>query len=170
MLKATHDADENNFQPNIHLEFTQALLNQYLINVTLSALSLDTWTERKTITTAQYHNTYHFSSPLNLILPYALSLGAALIFVGIGTWSLLQNGASAADGGFLQIMKSTTGRTEMEELVIKDNAEGKFASQELLDLKVRYGELVDTDGVSTGRAAFGTEGETRPLRKDWNAV
>ena len=67
-------------------------------------------------------------------------------------------------------MKSTTGRTEMEELVIKDNAEGKFASRELLDLRVRYGELVDSDGVSTGRAAFGTERETRPLRKDWNAV
>jgi hypothetical protein len=158
-------AGDNTFQPNIELVFTKALLNNYLANVTISALTLNTWKENMSVNATEFRNTYRFSEPLNLILPYSLSLAITLFFVGIRTWSLLQNGVSAADGGFLQIMKSTTDRTEMEDLVVKDNAESSFASKRLLELKIRYGELNDAEGVGTGRAAFGMEGETRPL---WN--
>jgi hypothetical protein len=153
------------FDPSRDLVFTEARLNEYIQHVTTSALSLETFYERIPVKTTQYRSTYHFSAPLNLILPYALSLAFACVFVGIRTWSLLQNGDSAADGGFLQIMTATTGRTEMEELVIRHDVEGKGASKELLDLKIRYGELVDGEGVSTGRAGFGMVGETIPLRK-----
>jgi len=107
-------ADSTTFQSNLDLVFTEALLNEYIANVTISALTLDTWKQNISVNTTEYRGTYKFSK-LNLILPYSLSLTFALIFAGIGTWSLIQNGALAADGGFLQIMKSTTGRTEMEK-------------------------------------------------------
>lgn len=123
------------------------------------------------VNATEFRNTYRFSEPLNLIPPYSLSLTMALSFVGIGTWSLLQNGVSAADGSFLQIVKSNAGRIEMEELVIKGSAEGQFASKELLDLKIRYRELVDAKGMGTGRAAFGMEerrGHCGTVRRPYN--
>ena len=91
--------------------------------------------------------------------------------MGIRIWSLNQNGVSAIDGGFLQVMTTTTGRTNMEELTIahKRYIDGDNVPRELLDLKVRYGELVDDEGVCTGIAGFGTMEETKMLRKGWGS-
>lgn len=58
---------------------TDDLLNEYITNVTISALSLNTWQQLVSVTTTKWRNTYDFSEPLNLILPYALSLTFALI-------------------------------------------------------------------------------------------
>jgi hypothetical protein len=53
----------------------------------------------------------------------------------------------------------------MERLIEKDkeDEEEESVREELLSMKIRYGELVDEGGVGTGHAGFGTLAETRPL-------
>jgi hypothetical protein len=149
------------------LNITQATINEYLIKVAISALSLNAGTTPVPVNITTYQATYEFSNPFNLILPYSLSLFFCAIFVGIGIWSWAHNGASAADGGFLQIMTATTGRTRMEDLAIAQRIDKDNLPEELLDLEVRYGELLDAHGVGTGVAGFGTVEETKVLRKGW---
>ncbi|KAF1842004.1 uncharacterized protein K460DRAFT_409441 [Cucurbitaria berberidis CBS 394.84] len=161
----THEKD-----PRLDLYFDETALNDYITNITISALSLNIWKSLTPVKTTEYHSTYQFSKPINLILPYALSLALALVFVGIGTWSLVHNGVPAVDGGFLQILTTTTGRTEMEKLVEAQHGDGEGASKELLEMQIRYGELVDAEGAGTGRAGFGLVEETRLLKKGWNAA
>lgn len=74
----------------------------------------------------------------------------------------------ATDGGFLQIMMATRGNTEIERLVLQERLTAiDNISQELKNLKTRYGELVGEDvlGVAGRRLGFGTVEETVSLRK-----
>jgi hypothetical protein len=43
--------------------------------------------------------------------------------------------------------------------------DGNNVSKDLLDLEVRYGELIDVEGVHAELAGFGTVEETRMLKK-----
>lgn len=153
--------------PRDGLNISEDMLNEFLTNVSISALSLDTWKERVPMNLTEYRGTYQFSRPRNLIIPYALAIGFALAFVGIGMWSLMQNGVSAVDGGFLHVVTATTGRTEMERVIVENHVEGDSVAKEVLNMKIRYGELVDGEGVGTGRAGFGMVEETRPLKRGW---
>ena len=141
---------------------TQDSINEYMTNLTIAALTLNVATSKTQVQTSEYRTTYEFSAPINIFLPYALCLAFGAAFVAIGIWSLAQNGSPAADGGFLQVMTTTVGRTQMEELAIAlqtgDNPEN--ITKELLNLRVRYGELIDGAGIRTGSAGFGTEQET----------
>ncbi|KAF1843229.1 uncharacterized protein K460DRAFT_407592 [Cucurbitaria berberidis CBS 394.84] len=150
---------------------TEQTMNEYIANVTISALTLKIGKNKTQVNVTEYHTTYDFSAPINLILPYALSLAIGIVFVAIGIWSWSQNGTSAFDGGFLQVMATTVGRTQMEDLAIahQTSNNGDYKSKELMDLRVRYGELVDAEGVGTGLAAFGTIEETKMLRKGWHS-
>jgi hypothetical protein len=149
------------------MNITETIINEYLAMTAISALSLNVGETPVPVTSTTYQATYTFSNPFNLILPYSLSLFFCAIFVGIGIWSWAHNGASAADGGFLQVMTATTGRTRMEDLVIAQHIDKDNLPEELLDLEVRYGELLDAHGVGTGVAGFGTVEETKLLRKGW---
>jgi hypothetical protein len=149
------------------LNITETTINEYLVMAAISALSLNAGETPVPVNITTYQATYEFSNPFNLILPYSLSLFFCAIFVGIGIWSWAHNGASAADGGFLQIMTTTTGRTRMEDLAIAQRIDKDNLPEELLDLEVRYGELLDAHGVGTGVAGFGTVEETKLLRKGW---
>jgi hypothetical protein len=151
------------------LNITETTINEYLIKVAISALSLNAGTAPVPVNISTYQATYEFSNPLNLILPYSLSLLFCTVFVGIGIWSWTHNGASAADGGFLQVMTATTGRTRMEDLVTAQHIDNDNLPEELLDLEIRYGELLDAEGVGTGVAGFGTVEETKLLRKGWRS-
>jgi hypothetical protein len=136
---------------------TEELLNELLYNVTISSIVLGTWKDKVPVTTTTYHNTYHFSHRRNLIIPYSISLGLAIVFGMIAVWALHQNGVPAADGGFLQIMMATRGDTEMERLVLKEGLKaGGEVSKELGALKVRYGQLIEAGR----REGFGTVDET----------
>ncbi|KAF2679746.1 hypothetical protein K458DRAFT_393589 [Lentithecium fluviatile CBS 122367] len=153
--------------PRQDFNITQDVMNEVLTNITLSTLSLGTWWQMTPVTTTRYRNTYEFSHPLNLILPYSISVGVALFFSAVGIWSLYQNDVAVADGGFLQIMMATRGDTEMERLVVRDGAAASDqASQELRDLKIRYGRLlVGNAGGGEEKNGFGTVEETVSLRK-----
>jgi hypothetical protein len=154
----------NHIDPRTY-SLTESMLNQYLSNVTISALSLNTWIASTAVDVTEYQTTYNFSNPLTLIVPYSISLLLCVIFVTIGVWSIMQNGTSAVDGGFIQVMTSTTGRTKMEGIVRTHHINGDNLPQELLDLEIRYGELVDIEGIGTGVTGFGTIQETKTLTK-----
>jgi hypothetical protein len=156
------------FDPRINLNLTEALLNDVLTNITLSAISLGTWWDKVPVTTTCYRSTYSFANPLNLVLPYSICLAAANLFAAVAIWSLWRNGMPAADNGFLQIMMATRGNTEMERLVLRERLTAiENMSAELKSLKIRYGELVGEDVlVAEGsRLGFGTVEETVSLRK-----
>jgi hypothetical protein len=155
---------------NRNLNITEASLNELLTNITISLLTLHMWTRPVTVNSTEYRNMYHFSRPLNLILPYVLCLGIGLIIVIVGLLSMWQNGVPATDGGFVQVMMATRGRTEMETLVLQHGLANPGAlSEKLQDLRIRYGELVVgeermADDVGK-RCGFGTMEETISLRK-----
>jgi hypothetical protein len=151
---------------NSILNVTEAALNELLFNVTLSLAGLDLFTKIVDVNATDYLNTYAFSRPINLVLPYALCLATGLLIVGLGLWSMWQNQVPATDG-FMQVMMATRGRTEMERLAVEDElVDTERASKELKELKVRYGELVMEDQVDGKRVwGFGTAEETVSLRK-----
>ena len=144
------------------------MLNEFLANLTISAISLGTWWDMVPVTSTRYRSTYTLSSPLSLILPYSICIAAATVFMAIAIWSLWRNRVPAADGGFLQIMTARVGDTQLGRAIL----EGRLAaldemSDELKSLEIRYGKLMDENTVGTKgeRFGFGTVDETISLRK-----
>lgn len=155
----------------VELNITEEGLNQLLGNLTLSMMpTLALWYETVNVTKSVSQNVFSFSHPINLILPYFLSLLLALPFLIIGTVALIQNGVPATDGGFIQILSTTTGSPTLQQVAAGNCLAGEeHPSRQLRDLKVRYGELVDLQvrvgGTVVRRAGFGTDDEVGPLRK-----
>jgi hypothetical protein len=151
---------------NSKLNVSEAGLNELLTNITFSLMSLDLFNNNITVNATEYLNTYEFSRPINLVLPYALCLAFGLLIVALGLLSLWQNGVPATEG-FMQIMMATRGRTEMERLVLEQEmSDSSKATEVLRELKIRYGELVTEDAVEGRKMqGFGTAGETVSLRK-----
>lgn len=65
-------------------------------------------------------------------------------------------------------MTTTVGRAKMEDLVMSQDTGGETMPKELLDLKFRYGELVDEEGLGSGVVAFGLIEETKMLKAKLN--
>jgi hypothetical protein len=155
------------YDPRESLNITEAMLNEVLTNITMSAISLGTWWDMVPVTSTRYRSTYMLSNPLNLILPYSICLAAATVFMAIAIWCLWRNRAPAVDGGFLQIMMATVGDTQMGRVILGEKmaAIGDM-SDELKSLRIRYGELINEDiAVGGKRFGFGTVEETVSLRK-----
>jgi hypothetical protein len=150
------------FDPRKSLNITEASINELLANVSISALSLNKWYGNVNVTDRDSRNVYRFSHPLSLLVPYGLCLGFTLLCIVLGLNALRLNGISATDGGFLQIMMTTTGDTEMSRNVQGASLGGSGnAPKELLELKVRFGKLVREEGTaSTNKYGFGTTEET----------
>jgi hypothetical protein len=148
---------------------TQELLNQALLNITLSTITdFRLWQQGGTpVKQWKTINVYSFSKPLNLLIPYFVSLVVALPMLAIGAFALHQNGVSAVDGGFIQMVTTSTGSATLEKLAAGGCLGGdENAPKELNELKIRFGELVgDGRGRLVRRAGFGTEEETVPLTK-----
>ncbi|KAJ8114052.1 hypothetical protein OPT61_g3959 [Boeremia exigua] len=151
------------------LPITEAALNELLTNITLSTMSLSVWYRPTDINTTQYRNTYDFSRPVNLVLPYTLCLGLGIVIIALGLHALRKNEVVAADGSFLQIAMAAHSPTEMTRLFAEQGVASPFGiPRELKDLEVRYGELVVGEDASDAglkrRCGFGTVEETVSLR------
>jgi hypothetical protein len=91
----------------------------------------------------------------------------SLVFIVIGVVALFRNGEAAEVGGFLQLLRTTTGdelRVNQLAKQCTESGHGGLDEQslkELKDLRVRFGEL-DRLGTKP-RMAFGTEDELVPL-------
>lgn len=146
------------------LNITEATLNELLANVTISTMSRGFWYRSAHVNTSEMRNMYHFSRPINLVLPYSLCLTIGFVVVGLGFRAMRENEVAVADSGFLQVMMATRGNTKLEALVERHGlVSPNSILDELKDLEVRYGELmVDGEG---GKYGFGTAEETAQLRR-----
>jgi hypothetical protein len=155
------------YDPRDSLNISEAMLNEVLANITISAISLGTWWDMVPVTSTRYRSTYMLSNPLNLILPYSICLAAATVFMAIAIWCLWRNRAPAVDGGFLQIMMATVGDTQMGRVILEEKVAAiDDMSDELKSLRIRYGGLINEDiAVGGKRFGFGTVEETVSLSK-----
>jgi hypothetical protein len=156
--------------PTLSFKITEDLLNSLLMNVTLSIMaSYGLWNTTTNVTTMTPVNVYEFSRPMNLYFPYGVGLLLALVFIVLGALALRQNGVSATDGGFIQLITTTTGSSKLNEAAAGGCLGGsENVPQQLKDLKIRFGETVDA-GEGKGlvkRAGFGVEDEVRPLNRE----
>jgi len=147
---------------------TQELINDYLFNMTTSMMvAYGQWTTTANATKSTATNIYSFSQPLNLILPYFISLGLALPFILAGMLTLWKNGVSATDGSFMQLITTSTGSAILDRAAAGGCLGGdESAPQELKDLKIRFGEIIGNHSPgAVKRAGFGAEEEVTALKK-----
>jgi hypothetical protein len=120
------------------------ILNELLANITISALSLNRYHDMVEGNVSHLYNVYRFERRLNLFLPYGLCLLVSILILVVGLLALRDNGTSAIDGGFLQIlMTAATGETEIERAARGGDLGGEENVPERLKrLKVRFGEFL----------------------------
>ncbi len=143
----------------------QGTLNDQLVNVTMSAvMAYNYWSTQVNATIVDLVNVYSFSNPLSLILPYFVTLTVALPFMVLGFLALLRNGVSATDGGFMQIITTSTGSAVLDRAAAGGCLGGdESVPEELRDLKIQFGEFIGRGGAGVKRAGFGVDGEVKPL-------
>jgi hypothetical protein len=143
-------------------------MNDYLFNITTSIMvAYGALTIPANTTKLSMVNVYEFSKPLNLVLPYFITLLFALPFVVFGFLALFNNGVSAMDGSFIQIISTSTGSATLDRAAAGGCLGGdESISQELKDLKIRFGEFIGRDEPGRiRRAGFGTEEEVTALTR-----
>jgi hypothetical protein len=96
-------------------DISEALLNQALANITISALSLGTWYDNVHGSSTRVFNVYHFHNRLSFYLPYGLCLLLTFPVRVLGLLALQHNDVTAVDGGFVQLLMTTTRRTDLED-------------------------------------------------------
>lgn len=133
-------------------------------------MSFGTWNTTANATTLHTINVYSFSRPLNLILPYFISLLLAIPFILLGGIALHKNGVSAVDGGFIQIIATSTGSAILDKAAAGGCLGGdESIPQELKDLEIRFGEIIDREEPGKiKRAGFGIGSEITALKRGDN--
>jgi hypothetical protein len=131
-------------------KFDPKMATELLINTTISALTLNDRFDIVNGTELRSFNIYRFEHKLTFFLPYGLALGIAIPIIALGLVALYvqNNGVSAMNGGFLQLLMTTTGRTQMEAVIVEGSRTfGGYenVSKELGEMKIRFGELIDDD-------------------------
>jgi len=144
-----------------------------LQNVTISFLNTyDIWNTTVNATLSTTRQVYVFSQPLNLIIPYVLTLILAFPFLILGMVNLTRNGVSAETGSFLQVLVNVSGSEALRESAKEGCPGGEKNFENVGKLRVKLGQLKDTenkdeDGALTRRAGFGAVDfeEVMPLVK-----
>jgi hypothetical protein len=137
-----------------HTDFdtSEKLLNEALINITISSLSLGVHYEMVNGTSTRVFNVYRFEKRLSFYVPYGLCLLFTLPVLVVGLLALHHNGVTAIDGGFVQLLMTTTGRTELEDIAAQGCLGGEEnVPKELKKLRVRFGEMITGDGDESAR-------------------
>jgi hypothetical protein len=129
-------------------KFDVEMANELLINTTISTMALGRRWGIANGTGTRTFNIFRFKNKLAFFLPYGLSiaLGIPIIALGLLSFYVHNQGTSAISGGFLQLLVTTTGRTGLEDMVIKHSATtGGYenVSDELKAVEVRLGELIE---------------------------
>lgn len=129
-----------------------------------AVMAYNYWSTQVNATIVDLVNVYSFSNPLSLILPYFVTLTVALPFMVLGFLALLRNGVSATDGGFMQIITTSTGSAVLDRAAAGGCLGGdESVPEELRDLKIQFGEFIGRGGAGVKRAGFGVDGEVKPL-------
>jgi hypothetical protein len=128
---------------------------------------LSVWNTTVNATMTTHRNTYSFSQPLILILPYSLSLLISLPFLILGYLSMRSNGDAALSDSFFQLLVTMTRSTELDRLTRDYSLGGnKLAAAELKDTRIMYGSLSakGAGDVTFHRMGFGLEEEITSVR------
>ncbi|KAH6890271.1 hypothetical protein B0T10DRAFT_485456 [Thelonectria olida] len=165
----TNIDDLSNGAPSFRI--TEGLLNEAIANATLhimlSRFPLSAYNTTATATSTAFHNTYSFQRPLNLVLPYALSLAFSLPFVAIGLVSLRRNGVAALSDSFIQLLVTTARSDRLDHIAAPCSLGGdELALKELARTNIMFGEVskrYNSDGKVVKRVGFGLQGEVEPL-------
>ncbi|KAJ8117316.1 hypothetical protein OPT61_g1458 [Boeremia exigua] len=133
--------------------FDAELAKELLINTTISMLSLNLNIDTVNGTTTRTFNMYRFRDKLAFFLPYSLSLGLAIpiIVLGLAAFYTTNDRTSAITGGFLQLFMTTTGNTQLHELLTESATMGgrENVTDALREAEITFGELVGSvDDVS----------------------
>ena len=128
-------------------QFDEEMAKELLINTTISALALNKRFKVVNGTETRAFNVYRFKNKLAFFIPYGLSIGLGIPIIALGLLSFYvhNQGTSAISGGFLQLLMTTTGRTDLDDMVSKHSATmGGYenVSDELKAVEVRFGELI----------------------------
>jgi hypothetical protein len=155
----------------LSLVITEKLLNEVVANVTIATMfglyPLSVWNTTVNATTTRHRNTFSFSQPLILILPYSLALLISLPFLILGYLSLRSNGAAALSDSFLQLLVTVTRSNELDRITRACSLGGnELATAELKDTRIMYGRLGASEaGDDTfHRMGFGLEKEVTSVR------
>lgn len=171
MLRSLQSAE---FIEQHRFSLSQDSLNAVLANISASAISeLNVWKARANVTEERLVGTYRFSRPLNLILPYSITLLCSLPCIVLGFIALYSNGVPAIDGGFVQLLTTTRGSPTLDNACAGGSLGGENnMPRGLMEVEVQYGELVPQARKGNGecastlrRAGFGTKTEVLPLNK-----
>lgn len=120
------------------------------------------WNTTVTANITTYHNTYTFSRPINLILPYALSLFISIPFLVSGYVSLQSNGFAATSDSFLQFLLTATRSENLDRMTLPCQfGGGEMATEELKNALIMFGELRVEKEDDVGRMGFGLEAEIK---------
>lgn len=136
-------------------------------NVTMSMLSHSSQltTGDTLISQTTMSDGYVFEAPNRLLVAYFSGLALYSVLITLGVLALLHNGVAASPGGFLEVLGATAASGSRLNGVVRQVNQGERPLRQLLDLRIRLGEVRDDGGGETPFAAFGTEGETVPLRR-----
>lgn len=153
--------------PTISFNITQELLNEALLNVTVSLIpTYRRWNTMANVTIDNMINSYDFSKPVNFFVPYGLNLLLSLPFLILGGFALRKNGVSAIPQSFVQYIMTTTGSANLEKAAAGGCLGGEGnVPPELKNLKIRFGELRRGNNGLVRRAGFGTDDEVLPLER-----
>jgi hypothetical protein len=155
--------------------FDPEVAKELLINTTISALALNKRFNTVNGTESRSFNAYRFQRKLGFFLPYGLTLALALPIIALGLVALyVQNrGVSAISGGFLQLLMTTTGRTELERTIARGSGTmGGYenVSEKLLHTEVMFGELMDSCNEKSGEPAASGSSLGRPEQESDGAT
>lgn len=152
------------------ISLSESILNEILQNVTVSTFNnFNLWNTSVNATIFTDRIVYDFSRPLNIIIPYALSLALGLVSLILGTISLYRNGVPAKHGSFTQLLVTLTGSDSLRNHAAPGSLGGSHnVPRELKDMSIQFGDLTTArDNFSKGgvlhRAGFGVSTEVGPL-------
>ncbi|CAI6338365.1 unnamed protein product [Periconia digitata] len=153
---------ENEIEYNI----SPSVIEELMINYTISVLNHSNKLKEVEITRITYQDGWVFKAPNQLLIAYFTGLALYFVVISLGFLALIQNGTPASPGGFLEVLTAVAAseqKSTMNKRVRAYNV-GERAPRELMDYKIRLGEVRD-EFSGTCIAAFGAPEETMPLRK-----
>jgi hypothetical protein len=164
------------------VSFDADLANELLINSTISMLRLNRRFDNVNGTSSRAFNAYHFHNKLAFFLPYSLSLGLAIPIIASGLFAFYARNqrVSAISGGFMQLLMTTTGRTELEAIIMKGSGTmggRENVSEELKRTKIRFGELIefrnkertDDPSANAGSSTYGDDADDASVQHSSNS-
>jgi hypothetical protein len=96
---------------------------------------------------------YTLSRPVNILLPYFLTLVLAFVLLLVGLWALWTNGVSATDGGFLQVLMTTRSSEALGRAASCGClGGGENIPQGIRSMEIMFGEFIGKSGEHWGEA------------------